>query len=721
MNHYNIPTKSVPEIIRTNTLTFFNLLNLCLAAAVFLTGEYQNMLFMGVVVSNTLIGIFQELRAKIVIDRLSLLHSAKVRVQRNDKIVSIDVASINLNDIMILSEGSQVPSDCEILSGEIEVNESLLTGESEPVSKKAGDELLAGSFVICGEARAIVRRVGEENFAFSIMKGAKYLKQPVSEMRTATAKIVKGLAFVIVPMGLCMLAKSVYITGEELPAAVTGTVASVLGIIPQGLILLTSAVMAVSVIRLSRHRALARNLYCAETLARVNVLCLDKTGTLTTGEMSVDAVEPLNSEAENALCALMQVLPDKNPTAAAIRAVYNRDVGWKATKITPFSSARRFSGADFGKHGNFTLGAADNSIGGKRTLTLSKNNQPIASIILSDKIRTEARQTINYFNKQGVAVKIISGDNPLTVKAAAEAAGVKNAENYIDMSGVGVTAEIAQDYTIFGRVTPQQKLELIKALKKKHTVGMAGDGVNDVLSLKEADCGIALQSGSEAARNVADIILLDNNLSSLPKAVAEGRRSINNLERSAGLFLTRTVYSLLLAVLFLFITSPFPFTPIQMTLINGAFIGIPSIFLALEKNKALVRGKFIGNVLIKAVPYGICAVLGIIALTICASVFGFTKPEFRTCATLILGMVSFAVLCSICRPIGRGKLLLLTLTGILFALGIEVFEELLSITAFTPHMHVVTFLLCLFLLPLCVVLPKLAEIIVMRYKNDKRS
>ncbi|MCL2697620.1 MAG: cation-translocating P-type ATPase [Oscillospiraceae bacterium] len=736
MNHYSIPTKSVPEIIRTNTLTFFNLLNFCLAAAVFLTGEYQNMLFMGVVVSNMLIGIFQELRAKRVIDRLSLIHQTKARIIRNNEIIELNIACINLGDIIILGEGCQIPADCEVIStcGSLEVNESLLTGESEPVIKKAGDSLLAGSFIVCGEAQAVVRKVGEDNFAFSIMKGAKYLKQPVSEMRTATAKIVKGLTVVIVPMAGFMLAKSVWVTGEELFAAVNSTVASVLGIIPQGVILLTSAVMAISVIRLSRHKALARNLYCAETLARVDVLCLDKTGTLTTGGMSLEKVVPLGGtslrEIEAALCALMQVLPDKNPTASAIRAAYNRNTDWKAVSITPFSSVRKYSGADFGMHGSFTLGAASASVytgiteamDGKRMLTLTKNDKPAAHIIISDTVRPEARKTISFFNKQNVSIKIISGDNPVTVMHAALASGVKDAGNFIDMSDVRIADisridEIAENYTVFGRVTPQIKLELIKALKKKHTVGMVGDGVNDVLSLKESDCGIAMQSGSEAARNVASLVLLDDNFASLPKIVAEGRRSINNLERSAGLFLTRTVYSLLLAVLFLFITLPFPFTPIQMTLINGAFIGIPSLFLALEKNAALVRGSFLKNVLMKAIPYGLSAVFGILALTVFSAVFDFTKEEFRTCATLILGIASFAVLCRICRPIDGKKLVLIAVSGILFALGIEFFEELLGVSAFTPQMHIVTFLLSAFMLPACIALPKLTEYIVERHKK----
>ncbi|MDR2531394.1 MAG: HAD-IC family P-type ATPase [Oscillospiraceae bacterium] len=726
MNHYSIPTKSVTEIIRTNTLTFFNLLNICLAAAVFLTGEYQNMLFMGVVVSNTLIGIIQELRAKRVTDRLSLIHQTKVSVIRAGVTAELNISEISPSDIIILGEGMQIPADCEVMGGNIEVNESLLTGESEPVGKKAGDSLLAGSFVICGEARAVVRKIGADSFAFSIIKGAKYLKKPASEMCGAVNKIIKRLAAVIVPVGLILLAKSVLIAEEALPAAVNSSVAAVIGMIPQGLILLTSVVMAVSVIRLSRHKALARDMYCAETLARVDVLCLDKTGTITTGEMAVEKLIPLAdvrlSDIECALCALMRALPDRNPTALAIRAAYNKDVGWEATETFPFSSARKWSGANFKEHGSYKLGAASDAVGGKRTLVLSKHGQPVANLVISDKIRPEARETLAFFNRQGVEIKIISGDHPLTVKSAASAAGVLNADKFIDMSGVyGSEADIekiAEAYTVFGRVTPQMKLNLIKALKKNHTVGMVGDGVNDVLPLKEADFSASMQSGSEAARNVSSLVLLDNNFASLPKAVAEGRRSINNLERSAALFLTRTVYSLILAVIFLFVAAPYPFMPIQMTLVNGVFIGIPSLILALEKNEELVRGKFAGNVLIKAVPYGLCAVLGIALLAVFAAFFKFTHEETRTAATIILGIASFAVLCRICRPINKKRLAIIAASGLLFSLGIEYFEELLSITVFTPQMHIVTFFLCAFMLPACIILPRLAEYIVSRKKKE---
>ena len=696
MNHFSIPTKTIREIIRTNTLTFFNALNFFLATAVFLTGEYKNLLFMGVVAANMLIGIFQEIRAKRVIDRLSLLHQTKIKLLQNNKITETDAFNLAINNVIILEEGGQIPADCEIISGEIEVNESLLTGESEPVFKKAGDFLLAGSFIVCGEAQAIVRKVGEENFAYSIIKGAKYLKKNNSEMLRSINIIVRWLAVIIIPVGIALASKSLLRAESGINSAVNSSAAAVIGMIPQGLILLTSIVMAVSVIRLSRQGALARDMYCAEILARVDVLCLDKTGTLTTGEMSVEAVKPLNGtdlrEIEDALCALMQVLPDKNPTAMAIRNYSRGCPMWHPVKIYPFSSARKYSGADFGEHGSFTLGAAETlNVGAdlvsarngawadtrsaptKRTLVLAKNNQPIANIIISDSVRSEARETLEFFSRQGVEVKIISGDNPLTVKTTAEASGVKNADKFIDMSGVSSEniTEIAEKYTIFGRVTPNQKLELIKALKKNHTVGMVGDGVNDVLSLKEADCGVAMQSGSEAARNVASLVLLDNDFSSLPKAVAEGRRSINNLERSAALFLTRTVYSLILAVFFLFLLRPYPFIPIQLTLINTVFIGLPSFILALEKNENLVRGKFINNVLAKALPYGLFAALTVGFTTI------LTKEELSASATITLGLVSFAILFNVCRPLNKRRFALVAVSGLLFITALRYFDSLL--------------------------------------------
>jgi cation-transporting ATPase E len=529
----------------------------------------------------------------------------------------------------------QIPADCELIpalrggSGELEVNESLITGESDEVFKKPGDTLLSGSFVISGQATAKVCRVGEDCYAFSLMKGAKYLKKPVSRILFSLNKILKALTLIILPVSVLLFRSD----------TINNTVAAVLGMLPQGLILLTGLVMTLSVIRLSRHNILAQDMYCAETLARVDVLCLDKTGTITTGEMSVEQIIVQNNadlaEVEDALCALMLTLPDKNPTARAIRAAYSKPTDWEAISTTSFSSARKYSGAEFAGRGTYTLGAAKDAVDGKRTLMLAKNHAPIALIVLNDQIRPDVRATLNFFESQGVEIKVISGDNPETVRQAALAAGVKNAHNAIDMSSFnGDITEIAQKCTIFGRVTPHMKSELIKALKKTSTVGMVGDGVNDILPLKEADCSVAMRSGSDAARNVSSLVLLGDDFSALPKAVAEGRRSINNLERSAVLFLTKTAYSLILAVIFVFLNAPYPFLPIQMTLINGLFIGVPSFLLALEKNCNVVQGSFLTNVLKHALPYGACAALAVVLLPFSAAVN--------------LSIASFAVLCRVC-------------------------------------------------------------------------
>ncbi|MCL1822746.1 MAG: HAD-IC family P-type ATPase [Oscillospiraceae bacterium] len=750
----NIPSKSISEIIRTNSLTFFNLLNIFLAAAVFFTGEYKNMMFLGVIIANTAIGITQEIRAKRVTDKLSLLSAAKARVLRGGVITEIPTSMIVQDDVILLSEGMQIPADCRVLSGEIEVNESLVTGESDPVGKSEGTTLLSGSFVICGEAAALITGIGEESFAFSIMKGAKTLKKSVSQMQRSVDKFIKALSFVIVPVGIILLLKSLFYTEESansLNNAINSSVAAVIGMIPQGLILLISVIMAISVMRLSKHKALARDMYCAETLARTDVLCLDKTGTITTGDMLLEEVLPLSDtgmeEIKNILCALMWVLPDKNPTALAIKKTCMKNIDWKAVKTVPFSSARKWSGACFKNKGSYILGAMEfvfkqpqkipAHLEGKRVLVLAyspvffksnelpDNLEPVALLVISDVVRPEAKKTLRFFEKQGVTVKIISGDNPLTVKSTAFAAGVKNADKIIDMSRfdpnnkteMARLPQIAEQHTIFGRVTPQMKLEIIKALKKKHVVGMVGDGVNDVLPLKEADCSVAMQSGSEAARNVSGLVLLDNNFSSLPKAVEEGRRSINNLERSAALFLSKTVYSLILAVIFIFLSSPYPFIPIQMTLINGLFIGLPSFILALEKNFNLVKGSFIKNVLMKAVPYGLCGTLGISLLAVFAAWGQFSFEETRTAATIILGVASYAVLCRICRPINRKRLFLITACGLLFSFAVQFFDDLLAVSQFTPQMHGVTFFLCAGMIPACIFLPKLAEIVFEKFKK----
>lgn len=742
----NIPTKSVKQIIRTNLFTFFNLLNVCLAIMVFAVGSPKNALFMGVIFCNSMIGIIQELRAKRIIDRLSLISAPKARVIRAGEEKEIAVSDIVLDDIMRLSAGMQVCADSEVISGECEVNESLVTGESDPQPKIKGSGLLSGSFVICGEAYAKAVRVGADNFASRITGGAKYLKKPNSEMLRSLNKILKLITICIVPIALILFYKSISVTGEPLTDAVTSVVAAVIGMIPEGLILLVSMVLAVGGIRLSRHNTLVQDLYCIETLARVDVLCLDKTGTITEGRMRVEEIIPLSDSTDistirKILAEIMNALPDDNPTANAIREMCSKDaVTWNCLSMFPFSSAKKWSGVVFKERGSFIMGAAEFILkeipseinektavygeAGKRIIMLAHSEKsfadgktpsdpvPLALIIISDLIRAEAKETLDFFAKQNVDIKIISGDNPLTVKSIAQSAGVRFAENYVDMSLVADDdiKEAAVKYAVFGRVTPDQKLKLVKALKEYgHTVGMTGDGVNDVLALKEADCSIAMQSGSDAARNVSSLVLMDSNFASIPLVVAEGRRSINNIERSATLFLTKTVYAFLLALIFLFVEKPYPFLPIQMTLINALFIGIPSFLLALEPNASLVHGKFIVNVLKKAAPFGLSAVINLSLLTVTGHILNISPDEIRSLATLILGFTSFSALCFICKPFNVKRVLMISALAGMFSLAFLAYGDFFSVTAFTSDMTAASVFISGFTLISMPVLMKLAE------------
>ncbi len=755
-----IPTKSIKDIIRTNTLTFFNLINACLAALVIIVGSFESALFMGVIICNIFIGTIQEIRAKLITDKLSLISEPHAKAIRDGALTDISARDIVLGDTLLLKAGMQICTDCKVIEGECEVNESLVTGESDALLKARGNSLLSGSFVVSGEIYAVVTAVGKDSFANKITQGAGYLKKPNSKMFRAMDKIVKKISICILPIMLILFYKSLFITGEPIKTAVTSVVAAVIGMIPEGLVLLISIVMAVSAIRISKHKTLVQDMYCAETLARVDVLCLDKTGTITEGKMLVEAVIPLVSETEaatitKALSEISGALHDNNQTAEAIRQKYNETASWTAEKTYPFSSARKWSGVHFKGKGSYVMGAyefvfpneknrsseisekiKEHSSNGQRVIVLAgspyafeeKSLPPslkaLALIIISDIIREEAPETLKYFKDQNVTVKIISGDNPLTVKNVAMRAGVKDSDKYIDMSTVSDDnlSEAALKYTVFGRVTPDQKLAIIKALKNNgHTVAMTGDGANDVLALKEADCSIAMQSGSEAARNVSNLILLDSNFASIPKVVEEGRRSINNVERSATLFLTKTVYAFILALIYVFVLKPYPFVSIQMTLINALFIGIPSFLLALEPNYSMVRGEFIENVLKKAIPYGSCSIICISLLTILGHIYHFTPGEVRSVATVLLGVVSFLILCRICMPFNKRRAFMVIVLGIAFSLAVNNFEKLLSITEFSLSMLMVTVLIIAVAVAVVVYLPRLSDNIIMRYKELKRK
>ena len=733
INEYqSVKTKTEKEIIFGNVFTFFNIINFILAFLIVLTGSFKNMLFMGVILSNIVIGTFQEIRSKRIIDKLSLISAPKVNVVRSGRLKTISVSKIVLSDLVMLKSGNQICADSVVEKGEIEVNESLITGESDPIVKRAGDNLLSGSFVVSGECFAKVIHVGKDNYANKIAEDAKYFKKPNSEIMNSLNAIVKTIAFSLIPVGVLLFSKQFFLLGDTWQQSVISTVAALIGMIPEGLVLLTSIVFAVSVIRLSQKNTLVQEMYGIETLARVDVLCLDKTGTITEGSMLVNEILPINQnsneEMKEILSALCVNLKDETPTFKAIENYVGISSKLIASNIIPFSSARKWSGAFFPNYGSYIVGAGEFIIGekyseykdltekftlnGKRVLTLCKtkenfseknlpeNIEVVGFIIISDKIRDEAPSTLRYFSDQGVDIKIISGDNAAAVSSIAKGAGLKTADNFVDATTLLSEEDIenaAEKYSVFGRVTPQQKLSLIKALKKKgHTVAMTGDGVNDVLALKEADCSIAMASGSDAARTVSNLVLLDSNFASMPKVVAEGRRSINNLQRSASLFLTKTVYSVFIAVFFIFVTATYPFEPIHLSLISSLTIGIPSFLLALEPNKERIKGKFIINVINKAIPPALTTIFNIILLVIFEGRMGLTSPQVSTLAVIVTTFTGFLLLLKICYPFNILRTFMVGLLATSFLVAIIFLQGLFSVVFVDITMLLILILLMIF-------------------------
>lgn len=722
VNHNSdIKSKSIKRIVLENLITPFNILNFVLAVLILIVGSYKNLLFMGVIICNIFIGTVQEIRAKKTIDKLSLIAEPKAHVIRNGIKQEIAIHDIVMDDITFLGAGNQVCSDAVVIEGECEVNESLLTGESEPVLKQPGDHLLSGSFIISGNCHARVEHVGKDNYAAQITDNAKYVKRPNSEIMRWTNRIIKYIGFTLIPVGIALFCKQVFISHQGFNDAIVGVVAALIGMIPEGLILLTSVVFAVSVIRLSQHKTLVQELYCIETLARVDVLCLDKTGTITEGTMEVTDVLLLhnttNEELNIALGSLISALEDDNPTFNAVKTYCNQYDKLTCNHIVPFSSARKWSGASFDENGSYIFGATEfilkdsspyqeiieeHSEKGQRVLMvahsphqiqdkeLPEEIHPMAFLFISDKIRAEAPDTLAYFAEQGVDIKIISGDNAITVANIAKKAGLKTAEQYVDATTLQTPEEIkeaAQKYSVFGRVTPQQKLSLVKALKEQgHTVAMTGDGVNDVLALKESDCSIAMASGSDAARTVSQLVLLDSNFASMPKILKEGRRSINNLQRSSSLFLTKTIFSTINAILFIFLHFDYPFQPIQLTLISALTIGAPSLILALEPNKERIKGKYIVNVIRKSIPGAMTMVLNIVALAILCSFIQFNNTEISTLAVMITGFAGLLVLLKVSLPFNwiRCALFFTMLGAFIFA--IFILKDLFSLASITLPM-----------------------------------
>lgn len=741
----NLPTKSIKRIFADNILTLFNLINIVLALALLLVGSYKNMTFMLVILANIAIGIFQEIRAKSAVDKLSIINQTKVRAVRDGAIKEIPTNEIVLEDVLELTAGCQIPTDCIVLSGEVGVNEALLTGESEPIHKKVGDSLLSGSFIISGKCRCIACHVGDSNYASTLFNGAKYVKKINSEIMRSLNKIISIISIAIIPVGILLALNQYFQNDGNITDTVTHVTAALVGMIPEGLILLTSTVLAVAVIRLSKQKVLVQEMYCIETLARVDVLCLDKTGTITEGCMEVHKAFPVNETTEQQLGTAMQnlvsALEDENPTYNAVKEKYGKKVGIKAEKIHPFSSDKKWSGAYFGSEGSLVFGAAEfifkdiipeeiekylnEYARNYRVLAVahSKNDfngedlpdelKPIGILVIKDKVRKNAKATLDYFAKQGVELKIISGDNPLTVANVAKEAGLKNYDKYIDATTLKTDEDIKQavlNYSIFGRVTPDQKKAFVLALKEAgHTVAMTGDGVNDVLALKEADCSVAMASGSEAARNVSQLVLVNSDFASMPKVVEEGRRSINNLQRSASLFIVKTIYSSVLSVLFIFLHFSYPIEPIQMTLVSACVIGLPSFVLALEPNHERIRGNFLGNVISKALPAAVTVILMTICNVLIHSIFHTAEIQYSTLQVVILGFTGILLIIKISYPFDAIRTALVVVCIAIMAIGITVFDWFFMTEVFSFDMLILILIIMVLNLLMFIFFNKLSD------------
>ena len=707
----SVKTKSIKMIICNNLFTLFNIINLVLALAICFVNSHKNLLFLGVVICNTLISTVQEIRAKRTIDKLSVLSATKAKVVRNKKEQTIDINEIVLDDIIKYQSGNQVITDIVIRKGKCEVNESFITGEAEPVTKKEGDTILSGSFLISGNIIGQVTHIGKDNYVATISSEAKYIKKVKSEIMQSLNTIIKVISIVIIPVGFLLLNNQLTLPDATLKQAVVNTVAALVGMIPEGLVLLTSTVFAISVVRLSKYHVLVQELYCIETLARVDTLCLDKTGTITEGNMEVVDIINLNGTKEeqtdilNAICTYTE---DTNYTIEALKKHFKTKSNKQIIDIIPFSSEKKYSGI-ICEEGEYLIGAPEFLIdqnqlkkelneysNGNRLLLLvhKKNMQtiPLSLILIRDKMRKDAKETLNFFKQEGVNIKIISGDNINTVLTLAKRAGLENPKA-IDMSTVKEEEipNISEQYNIFGRVLPKQKKLLIEALKKNgHTVAMTGDGVNDVLALKEADCSIALSNGSDAARNVSQLVLLKDHFNAMPKIVAEGRRSINNLERSASLFLTKTTYATILALIFIFIEEQYPFMPIQLTLTSAVTIGVPSFILALQPNKNKIKGKFINNVMSLAVPGGL-TIVTVIMLNVLLSRFSpITEYQTTTIAVLVTAYTGFLLVYKLSKPLNLLRTIMIISLIIAFLAQLIFLKNLDSLAYFNIHMLIIS-------------------------------
>ena len=714
-NHTDISTqKTVGQIVKSNLLTYFNLIFLILTVLLCIVGSFRNLTFLPVIIGNTVIGIFQELRAKKTLDKMSMLNAPHSIVVRDGEQQQIQSEELVKDDIIILSAGNQICADATVLSGSISVNEALLTGESDEIKKKSGDGLMSGSFVVSGQCYAKLDKVGNESYISKLTAQAKAMGDgEQSEMIRYINKLVKWVGIIIIPVGIILFCQAYIMNGETFKKSVVSMVAAVLGMIPEGLYLLTTVALALSTIRLAKKQVLLHDMKSIETLARVDVLCVDKTGTITEPGMQVTELvisgrcsdDEMDKRAfAHLLADYSAVIEDNNATMEAIRAYVAKNEIEKGSrtllKTQPFTSANKYSKVSF-VEGDYMLGAPEfimkdryDEISeeieeyqskGYRVLLMAESGNdssgleksfggisPIGYIVLSNPIRENAESTFTYFKEQGVAIKVISGDNPATVSEVAKRAGIDGAENYVDASTLASEKDITEavdKYTVFGRVTPKQKQLIVRALQKqKHTVAMTGDGVNDILAMKDADCSIAMASGSEAAAQAAQTVLLDSDFGRMPYVVYEGRQVVNNIQRSASLFLVKNIFSLLMAIFSAIFAITYPLEPSQISLISMFTIGLPGFLLALEPNRNRIEGNFMANVMLKALPAGLTDVLSVGALVICGQVFNLPSEDIATAGTMLLAVVGFMIIIKISHPFNKMKygVLIINIVGLLF-------------------------------------------------------
>lgn len=696
--------RTTGKIIRDNLLTYFNLIFLVITVLLCIAGAFRDLTFLPIIIGNILIGIVQELRAKKTLDKMKILNAGHAVVIREGKRQKVTAEELVIDDLVWLSSGDAICADSVVVSGEITVNESMLTGEADGIVKKENEELLSGSFVVSGEGYARLTRVGNDSYISKLTNEAKALKKgEESEMIRSINMFVKVIGIIIIPMSVILFVQAFVFRNASFRTSITSMVASIIGLIPEGLYLLTTLALAVSMMKLAKDKVLLHDMKSIESLARVDVLCVDKTGTITKPEMTVTEIVFCDDSMNETFTDYVMSSIDNNATAVALKKYLNDNnvVNGKrtASKVYPFNSTVKYGAMAF--NGDYyVLGAPEFIIKtgfnnlkddisqyttkGYRVIVLAKAESltrdgvidgeilPLGFVVLANEIRDNAVETFTYFKEQGVAIKVISGDNPATVSEVARQAGIENAEKYVDASTLTdnlMISEAIAKYTVFGRVTPKQKQQFVKALKMQgHTVAMTGDGVNDILALKDADCSVAMASGSEATAQAAQIVLLDSDFSRMPEIVLEGRRVVNNVQRSASLFLVKNIFSLLLTIFSTVLMISYPLMPSQVSLISMFTIGIPGFLLALEPNKSRIKGHFLGNVLLKALPAGLTDFFAVSALVICGHVFNIPSTDIATASTLLIAVVGFMIMIKISHPFNKFKygILALNIFGLIF-------------------------------------------------------